>query len=163
MNWILFWLFLHIIAAIIGFGPVFVLPVLARFGTTHPRHLRFALELSHLLETRYVQRIGGTLLISGIGLIWAADINVFQTYYLLVAIVLYVAALGLGGAVLVPNTQRMLALTAAHPDGFSSPAEIPAELPALGQRNAVVGGIATVFLVVIVLLMIVQPGGIIYR
>src|SRR5579872_495577 len=110
MNWILFWLFLHIFAAIVGFGPVFVFPVLARLGQSHPRHLRFALELSHLLESRYVQSVGGTMLISGIGLIIAADINFFRTYYLIVAVVLYLSALTIGGAILAPNTKRMLEL-----------------------------------------------------
>ena len=163
MNWILFWLFLHIFAAIVGFGPVFIFPVLARLGQSHPRHLRFALEMAELLESRYVQMIGGTMLVSGIGLIWSADINFFQTYYLIVAVVLYLSALAIGGAVLAPNTKRMLALTAAYPNGFDDPSQIPSELPALGQRNAQFGGLATVFLVVIVFLMIIQPGGIVYR
>lgn len=163
MNWVLFWLFLHILAAIIGFGPVFIFPLLGSFAPKYPRQLGVITHLSHKLETIYVQRVGGTLLISGIGLIWAADINFFQTFYLIAAVVLYFFAFAVAGSVLVPNTQKMVAIVDANPDGFGPDNPPPESLLTLAMRNRSFGMMLTVVFLAIVFLMIVQPGGIVYR
>src|SRR5579864_6276026 len=42
MNWFLLWLFLHILAAVIAFGPIFVFPIVGSLAAQMPQHLRFA-------------------------------------------------------------------------------------------------------------------------
>ncbi len=105
MNWFLFWLFLHVLAAVIAFGPIFVFPIVGTLAAQMPQHLRFALELNHRIEVRLVIPLALTMLVSGVGLIWTANINVFLTVYLLVSIGLYLLAMAISIGVLLPTTR----------------------------------------------------------
>ena len=51
MNWFLFWLFLHILAAVIAFGPLFVFPIVGTMAAQAPQNMRFATELNHRIST----------------------------------------------------------------------------------------------------------------
>jgi hypothetical protein len=157
VNWVLFWLVLHIVAAIIAFGPIFVFPLVGTLAARHPKHIAFAVEVNHAIEARLVLPIGSTMLISGAGLIWSANINFFTTPYLIVAVVLYLFALAVGSGVLLPNTQKMITLVEG--DG---PPDMGRLMPLI-KSNQMFGGILTVAFVVIVLLMIIQPGGLTFR
>ena len=156
MNWFLFWLFLHILAAIIAFGPIFVFPLVGVLAAKQPQHIAFAVAINHAIEQRLVLPIGATMLISGSGLIWTANINFFATPYLIVAVVLYLAALGIGSGVLLPNTAKMVTIV----EGGGGPTP---ELMGLIKANQRFGGALTVAFLIIVCLMIVQPGGIALR
>ncbi len=159
MNWFLFWLFLHVLAAVIAFGPIFVFPIIGTLAAQMPQHLRFALELDHRIEVRLVIPLALTMLVSGVGLIWTANINVFLTVYLLVSIGLYLLALAISIGVLLPTTRRLVGMTEEDVDaGVTSPAVM-----ALVRRNQIFGGLATALFVVIMFLMIIQPGGIVIR
>lgn len=154
MNWFLFWLFLHILAAVIAFGPIFVFPILGAMAARAPQHARFAVELNERIELRLVVPLATSMLISGSGLIWTANVNFFRTPYLIVAVVLYLAAMGIATGVLLPNTRKMLALLTG--DG-------PPNLTAMQARVQVsqrLGALTTVLFLVIIFLMIIQPGGI---
>ena len=153
MNWFLFWLFLHILAAIIAFGPIFVFPLVGILAAKQPQHIAFAVAINEAIEERLVTPVGATMLISGAGLIWTANINFFATPYLIVAVVLYLAALGIGTGVLLPNTRKMMAIV--EKDQGPTP-----ELFRLIKANQQLGGATTVAFLVIVFLMIIQPGGI---
>lgn len=157
MNWFVFWLFLHILAAVIAFGPIFVFPIIGALAARAPEHGKFAIELSHRIEMRLVLPLAATMLISGSGLIWTANVDFFRTPYLIVAVLLYLAAMGIATGVLLPNTRKMLAIVEG--DG-------PPNLVALQSRvqmNQRFGGLLTVDFLVIIFLMIVQPGGIALR
>lgn len=156
MNWFLFWLFLHVLAAIIAFGPIFVFPIVGVLAAKQPQHIALALAINHAIEQRLVIPIGATMLISGSGLIWTANINFFTTPYLIVAVVLYLAALGIGSGVLLPNTQKMVDII----EGGEGPT------PELFRRIKIsqqFGGALTVAFLVIVFLMVIKPGGISLR
>lgn len=153
VNWFLFWLFLHILAAIIAFGPIFVFPLVGVLAAKQPQHIAFAVAVNEAIEERLVTPIAATMLISGSGLIWTANINFFATPYLIVAVVLYLAAMGIGTGILLPNTKKMMAIV----NGDEGPTP---QLFQLIKANQRFGGATTVFFLVIVFLMIVQPGGI---
>ncbi|HEX6539277.1 MAG TPA: DUF2269 family protein [Candidatus Dormibacteraeota bacterium] len=157
MNWVLFWLLLHILAAIIAFGPIFVFPLVGTLAAKNPRHIALAVEINHAIESRLVLPVGSTMLISGAGLIWSANINFFTTKYLIVAVVLYLFALGVGSAVLLPNTQKMVTLVEGE-----GPPDLARLMPLI-KSNQIFGGILTVAFLVIVFLMIIQPGGVTLR
>ena len=157
MNWFLFWLFLHILAAIIAFGPIFVFPLVGTLAAKNPKHIALAVEINHAIESRLVLPVGSTMLISGAGLIWTANINFFTTPYLIVGVILYIAALGIGSGVLLPNTQKMVKLVEG--DG---PPDV-AKLMPLIKANQMFGAALTVSFLVIVFLMIIQPGGLSFR
>jgi uncharacterized membrane protein len=163
MNWLLFWLFLHILAAVIAFGPLFVFPIVGTLAAQSPQNMRFALELDHRISTRLVIPLGLTMLISGSGLIWTTDINFFRTTYLIVAVALYFVALIISLMVLVPTTKQLLHIaehTPAAPIGGDS---LPPQVQELVRRTQMFGGLEMVLFLAIIFLMIIQPGGIAIR
>jgi hypothetical protein len=157
MNWVLFWLTLHIIAAVIAFGPTFVFPVIGVMVGRYPQHGHFAAMLNHRIERFLVIPFAGSMLVSGVGLLIAADISLFKTTYLLIAVILYLIAIGTAIVVLVPETHRMIQLTETPPTG-----EAALELQRLVNRARGIGGALTVIFLVIITLMIVQPGGLVF-
>jgi uncharacterized membrane protein len=159
MNWLLFWLFLHLLAAVIAFGPIFVFPIIGTLAAQMPQHMRFAVELNHRIEVRLVIPLALSMLVSGVGLIWTASINVFQTVYLLVSIGLYLVALGISIGILLPTTRRLLEVVEKDTDpGAASPVVMR-----LVRHNQMYGGVTTGLFLAIIFLMIIQPGGIVLR
>jgi len=163
MNWFLLWLFLHILAAVIAFGPIFVFPIVGSLAAQMPQHLQFAVELNHRIEQRLVVPLALTMAISGAGLIWTANINIFQTPYLLVAVILYLVAVAVAFRVLLPTTGRLVHLVEHAPPPSTPPGPPPPEVMKLIRRLQMVGGFTTLLFLVIIFLMIIQPGGITLR
>jgi uncharacterized membrane protein len=163
MNWFLFWLFLHILAAVIAFGPIFVFPIIGTLVARMPQHLRFAVELNHRIEVRLVLPLALSMFVSGVGLIWTANINVFSTPFLLVGIILYLLATAIAVGILVPNTGRLVRLVEHAPAAGAAPGTPPSAVMTLIRRNQMFGGVTTVMFLVISFLMIIQPGGIVLR
>ncbi len=163
MNWFLFWLFGHILAAVIAFGPLFVFPIIGTLAAQAPQHMRFALELNHRISTRLVVPLGLTMLISGSGLIWTSDINFFRTTYLIVAVALYLVALAISIMVLVPITKQSLRIAEGMPAAPAAGDSLPPQIQALIRRAQIFGGLEMVLFLAIISLMIIQPGGIAIR
>ncbi len=162
MNWFLLWLFLHILAAVIAFGPIFVFPIVGSLAAQMPQHMPFAVAVNHRIEQRLVLPVALTLAVSGAGLIWTANINIFATPFLLVGVILYLVALGIAFRVLLPTTERLVHLVEQAPPP-AAPGPPPQEVTTLIRRLQMFGGVTTVLFLVIIFLMIVQPGGITLR
>lgn len=163
MNWFLLWLFLHILAAVIAFGPIFVFPIVGSLAAKMPQHLHFAVELNHRIEQRLVLPLAVTMAISGAGLIWTANINIFQTPFLLVGVGLYLVALGVAFRILLPTTIALVGLTEHAPPPGASSGPPPQEVMTRIRRLQMFGGLETILFLVIIFLMIIQPGGIALR
>lgn len=161
MNWILVWLFLHVAAAIIAFGPTFVFPIIGTLLEKNPSAMHFAVELQHRMETRLIIPVALTMLVSGTGLIIAAHINLLASTYLLVAIILYLTALSIAIFNQLPVTSKLLTLSAAGPPPGAPPGPPPPEILALINRAKLGGMILTLLLMTIIFLMVVKPGGIV--
>jgi ABC-type spermidine/putrescine transport system permease subunit II len=161
MNWFLFWLFLHILAAVIAFGPIFVFPIVGTLAAKMPQHLPFAVELNHRIERRLVIPLALSMFVSGVGLIWTGSINVFKTGFLLVVIGLYVVALAISIGILLPTTQRVVQIVEKAPQ--PGPGAPPPEVMTLVRRAQMFGGTAMLLFLGIIFLMIIQPGGIALR
>jgi uncharacterized membrane protein len=163
MNWFLLWLFLHILAAVIAFGPIFVFPIVGSLAAQMPQHMRFAVELNHRIELRLVLPLAVSMVISGAGLIWTANINIFQTPFLLVGVVLYLVALAVAFRVLLPTTTRLVHLAEQAPLPAAAPGPPTQEMMTLIRRLQMFGGLTTLLFLVIIFLMVIQPGGIALR
>jgi len=163
MNWFLLWLFLHILAAVIAFGPIFVFPIVGSLATQMPQHLRFAVELNHRIELRLVLPLAASMAISGAGLIWTTNINIFQTPFLLVGVVLYLVALTVASRVLLPTTSRLVHLSEQAPPPAAAPGPPPQEVITLIRRLQMFGGLTALLFLVIIFLMVIQPGGVALR
>lgn len=149
-------LFLHVLAAIVAFGPTFAFPIIGAMSGQEPQHANFAVRATHRVGDTLVEPFAVSMGITGPLMIWSASIPLFErgTRWLLVAIVLYLIALGLALFVSRPNVKRVIALSSG--DGP------PAGPPPPEMMNAIstvqrVGMALLVLLVLIVFLMVVKP------
>jgi hypothetical protein len=82
--------------------------------------MRFALVLNQRIEMRLVVPLALSVLLSGAGLIWSADIDFFHSPFLIVALALYLVAVGIALGGLVPATERLVHLTENMPISIAS-------------------------------------------
>lgn len=151
-------LFLHIGAAIIAFGPTFALPLVGGMAGKEPQHANFATRASLLISQRRIIPFALSMAVTGAVLIWLTgrDLTSPANYWLDAAIVIYVFAIGYSLMVQVPAGRRLVELTSRPPDpGASGP---PPELvaPARSMRQGSLILMAAVS--VIVALMVFKPG-----
>jgi hypothetical protein len=155
-------LFLHVLAAIVAFGPTFAFSIIGAMGGAEPQHANFATRVSHRIGDILVEPFAISMFVTGALMIWAADIPLLDrsTRWLQLAIVLYLVALALSLFVSRPNVLRIIALSGGEaggppPDAPSGPP--PPELMRAVSTVQRVGMILIVFLVTIVFLMVVKP------
>lgn len=170
-GFVAFFLFFHVLGAIVSLGPTFAFPLIGASGGSEPQHANFATRVTERVSDRIVEPVILTMPLTGIGLIWAAQIDLFapSARWLVLAIVVYVATLIFSLMVQRPAVKRVIALTGGHPGqaqpvaaGAVSagpgamgvpPAELPAAVAAV-KRN---GMILTVAALAIIFLMVVKP------
>jgi uncharacterized membrane protein len=99
---------IHILTAIAAFGPVFVFPLIARMANQEPQSGLFALRLTDRLEKRLVIPAALTMPISGGLLVWSEGLNLADNHWLVVAIVLYVAAITFAITIQMRTVDRMI-------------------------------------------------------
>jgi uncharacterized membrane protein len=162
-------LFLHVMGAIITFGPTFIFPILASRARKNPQHAHFVAETTEFISSRVV--FPGVILqgITGVALILLSGRNLTDpsNRWLIAAIVLYVIAIAYSVLVQTPAAARMVQLTAGGPPPAGAggapagagggPAGPPPELVATGRKLARGGMILSALVVVIVILMVVKP------
>jgi len=152
-------LFLHVMGAIITFGPTFIFPIIASQAQKSPPNGPFAAALSEVIERRVVipgavvQGITGVLLILILGVNPLTDA---PWRWLLPAIVLYVIAILFAIFVQARNAEKMVELTANMPPG-PPPAETLAEIQATGKALQRGGMLLSLLVVLIVILMVTKP------
>ena len=155
-------LFLHVLGAIIAFGPAFTFPIIGAMGAADGSHANFATRVSHAISTKRQIPVALTMPVTGIGLIWSAGIDVFNrsARWLELGIVLYLLLLTYAVTVQIPTTQRVIDMTSGPPPeaqpGAASSGPPPA-LMALSQKVQRGGMFLTALIVVIVFLMVVKP------
>src|SRR5256714_8209572 len=159
MQWLFPWLlFLHVLAAIVAFGPVFAFPLIGAMGGREPQHTNFSTRVALTLTERVAIPVGLTMPVTGAAIIVVAGINLAAPNYrwLGAAIVIYIVVVGFAIFVQRPAVRRLVELTAAPPPPTA--AGPPPQLLALVRRVRA-GGMAVSFgIVVILFLMVGKPG-----
>jgi predicted integral membrane protein DUF2269 len=156
-------LFLHVMGAIVVFGPTFVFPLIASQARKSPQNGPFAAGLSELIERRIV--LPGAVIqgITGVGLIvvLGADLTSAAYRWLIAGIALYLVAILYAAFVQAPAAEKMVHLMAGGPPAGPPPAGAPTgpppEIVATGQKLQRGGMILTVLIVLIVILMVTKP------
>jgi len=147
--------FLHVLGAILAFGPTFAYSIMGSMAGKEPQHANFS--------TRQVEAIGNRLVyplaifqgITGVLIILAAGYNVMSQAWLAVAIVLYLFTLTFALTVQRNAVHHLIALTSAPPAPGAPPSpEIPATVKRIQQGGMLLGAM----IVIIVFLMVVKPG-----
>lgn len=158
LGWLFpYLLFLHVLGAIVAFGPTFAFRFIGAMGGAEPQHANFSTRVSETLTHRLVFPIGITLPITGAAMMAVRGINPFDRafWWLAVAIVLYVIAYGYAYFVQSKVVARVIELTSAPPaPGASGP---PPELRSLVARIQRGGMFTGILLLAIIFLMVVKP------
>jgi hypothetical protein len=165
MNLFPWLLFAHVLGAIIAFGPTFSSPIIGRMGAAERAHGNFAMRVSRELARVQILPLAIVQGITGVGLIIVANINVMEHNWLLVAIVLYLIAIGFAIFVQTPRAKRIIAMTtppadapAGGPPAGGPPAGGPPPALMAEIRMVKQGGMLLIALVTsIVFLMVVKP------
>ena len=158
LAWLFPWLlFLHVLGAIVAFGPTFAFSIVGAMGGAEPQHANFATRITDAITSKRVLPIGFSLPITGLAMLAVVGINPLERdrWWLALGIVLYLIAYGYGFFVQHPLVERIVQMTSSPPPpGASGP---PPELMAL-IRRVQLGGIGMGLLIVtIVFLMVVKP------
>jgi uncharacterized membrane protein len=153
-------LFLHVMGAIVTFGPTFIFPIIASQAQKSPPNGAFAAALSELIERRVV--IPGAIVqgITGVLLILILGVNPLTDApwrWLLPAIVLYLIAILFAIFVQARNAEKMVHLTSSIAPGGPPPAETIAEIQKTGQALQRGGMLLSLLVVLIVILMVTKP------
>ncbi len=155
-------LFLHVIGAIIAFGPSFSFPIIGAMGAAERPHANFATRVSLAISTRRALPVALTMPVTGIGLIWSTGIDVFSrdARWLALGIVLWALLFTFAVTVQIPTTRRIVEMTSAPPppsaDG-SAPGGPPPVLMGLIKRVQRGGLAMSATVALIVFLMVVKP------
>ena len=170
-------LFLHVLGAIVAFGPALSFGAIGAFGGREPQHSNFTVRLTRMLSSRIVIPVALTLPITGALMIYFAKIDLAarQNWWLGLAIVLYAIAILFAAFVQLKAADRLIELTSGGPPpgaggppagaggpppGAPGPGPRPGPPPhiAAALKRVQQGGIVlSVLIVTIVLLMVVKP------
>ena len=155
-------LFLHVLGAIIAFGPSFSFPIIGAMGAADRAHGNFATRVGLAISTKRVVPVALTMPVTGIGLIWSAGFDVFRpaSRWLLLGIVIYVVLFTFSVTVQIPTTRRIIEMTSGQPPEVppgAAPAGPPPALMALIKRAQRGGMFLSAMIAVIVFLMVVKP------
>lgn len=147
-------LFLHIMAAIVAFGPSYAFPIIMGMARKDPQHMAFGAKVIHTISSK-VTKLGAIAAgILGILLIPASDLSLKDNPWLLISLLIYAIALVFAIVVQGPNSEKMVELLSA-----GTPGEAPsAEVPELAKRLQMGGTMLGVAVIILVLLMVFKPG-----
>src|SRR5207248_153222 len=147
-----FYLVMHILFVIVAFGPTFTFPSISAMAQKDPGHAVAYVRVIEFIERRMTIPLAVLIPLFGTGLIYTAPgrIDLWKSEWLVISIVLYIAAFSFAVFVQTKNAARMLHLMQQMPAGPPPPgATPPPEIVALGKRLQFGGMYLTASVVVI--------------
>ena len=117
-------LFLHVGAAIIAFGPTFIYMIIGGMGAAEPMHANFAVRVTNTINDRVVIPLALTMPVTGFLMVYFGHIDLTNRawYWLDLAIVIYVVLVIISIGIQRPTVQRMIQLTTRPPAAAGAPA-----------------------------------------
>jgi uncharacterized membrane protein len=158
-SWSTFWLILHVLSAVIAFGPTFAFPLIASFGQKHPQSALAGAEISEVISKRLVTPAAALLPLFGAALIFSKRYELWSSTWLLVSIPLYIVAFAFSALVQARNGARAIEILRSmreRPPGEA--AGPPPELMAVGRKLQLGGMFLTLLFLIIFVLMFWRPG-----
>lgn len=149
-------LFIHVSAAIVGLGATFALAVGFPLALKlDARHLPYVHELS----LRVTQRLGspGLLILLVTGIYQASHLDVWSKPWLSISLVLVIVLGAMQGAYFMRTDRKLAAMASAELAGGAT--TLSADYQRQAQREGGIGALAGLLILVIVFLMVTQPGG----
>ena len=153
-------LFLHVLGAIVAFGPSFLaFPAIGAMGGKEPMHGNFALRVSETISKRIwpLALIQG---VTGVLLILVGNVDLTKNLWLDVAIVLYLIALAFSYFRQTPTLHKLIEMSSTPPPPpapGTGPAGPPPAFMAMVKQLQQGGMILGLLVVVIAFLMVTKP------
>jgi len=159
MHWFQIFLILHLLTVLLAFGPDFAFPVLATMAQKEPQHGAFATEIIHFIEAKLTIPLAVLVPLFGVGLIYTGHFALWQSTWLIIAVIAYPIVFFFALFVQLPNTSKMLRLLHSMPPGPPPEgAAPPPEIERLGKRLQAGGIFLSVMIILFVVLMVWRPG-----
>jgi uncharacterized membrane protein len=144
------WLkFAHILLAIIAVGFNASYGIWLTRAAKVPEHESFALRTIKVLDDRFANPAYALLLVTGLLMIWQADIPL-STFWISTSIGIYAAVILLGLGVYTPTLRRQIRVLEEQGSGSE-------DYRRLSTRGTVLGIVLAVLVIVIVFLMVTKP------
>jgi len=154
VSFVPFLLFLHVMGAIVAFGPTFAYSIMGAMAGREPQHANFSARQTEAIGNKMVYPMAIFQGVTGLLLIMAASIDMKASTWLGIGIVLYIIALTYALTIQRKALLRLIELTSTPPAPGSPPSpEIPATVKKI-QRGGMLLGL---LIVVIVFLMVTKP------
>ncbi len=157
MQWFPWLLFLHVLGAILAFGPTFAFPIIGAMGGNEPQHANFATRVSQAIGKRLVEPLAILQGVTGVGLILVSgrDLTARANWWLVIGIALYLIALGFSIVIQNRRVAQVIEMTSTPPPpGAGGP---PPELLSLVKQIQRGGMFLAVTLIAIIALMVLKP------
>ncbi len=140
MDLFLIFLYLHIMGAIVAFGPGFAAMIVGPMVAKEPQHANFYARTQVASGRKLITPVAISLAITGIGLImirgWGNLVG--DKHWLEVGILLYIVAVVVAMVVQGPAGRKLVELTSQPPAPGAAPnPEIPATAKRLRQGGAI--------------------------
>lgn len=154
-----FLLFIHVLLAIVGFGPTFAFAFIGRAGGREPEHVNFALRVSEIISERLVIPAAALLPLVGAWLIFEGNWDLWASEWLWISIVLFTGNFFFSVTLQRTTLKQLIEMSKAPPPPREgAPPGPPPEVMRLTRRMQVGGQVMGLILIVIVLLMVWKPG-----
>ena len=158
---------LHIISIIVGFGGVVLNGIYGNEAKKRKGPGGAAIGEANLTVTRLAEKVILTVPLWGIGLVFMSDgVWEFSQLWVILALVLFIATMGVATGVQLKNQKRMVQLAnelvAAGPPPAGAAAGGPppqvAEMEELEKKLGMGGAFLSLMIVVLIYLMVFKPG-----
>ena len=155
-------LVLHILSAIVGLGSVMLNGLYAAQSQTRPGPAGRAVSEANEAVSNIAEKVIYLIPVFGILLVLASDSAIKFSYtFVWLSLALFIGALGVSHAVLIPGHRKinelLLEMEQGPPPAGGPPPQL-AQIQALGKRQAAAGASLNVVVAVILILMIWKPG-----
>jgi uncharacterized membrane protein len=151
-------LFLHVMGAVLAFGPTYAYSFIGGMGGKEPQHANFGLRAIGRIGTGLVYPLAILQGVTGLALILTGSIDPTAHAWLAIGIGLYLIALVYSLTVQRSALHHAIELTSAPPPAGAPPGPPPG-LPATAKKIQRGGMFLGVAIAVIVFMMVVKPGG----
>jgi uncharacterized membrane protein len=157
-----FLLLLHILSVVVGIGAVMLNGVYAAQAQKNPGAPGRAISEANEFVSGVAEKVIYLIPVFGILLILVSDDAwKFSQTWVWLALLIYIAAIGVAHSILIPGHRRINELLRemenAPPPAGGAPPQV-AEIQKLGQRQAMAGMFNNLAVVVLIALMIWKPG-----
>lgn len=158
INWVPWLILIHVLGAIVAFGPIYVFPLIGGMGAGEPMHAPFATRVSAAISDRVTIPLAVLQFITGLLLVVAAgwDLGEPRSRWIIASLLLYVITFGYATAVQRRKVHALIDLV-AQPRPADAPPGPPPGAPALIRSIQRGGMFLTAMITLIVALMVIKP------